>query len=174
MFKVVELTQIFRQSEDSMIAQNAHKINHSEMPDLKAKSSDFFYSATAEPQAVANEIVSLIAERMPKYFNDITSDDIQVIAPMKSGYAGVDNLNLLLQEKLNPKHPSKKQIELQKRVFRVGDKVMQTANNYGLVWKKMNGFIVATSALMPSKPRFCAISTKFLKLFNISSFKLLS
>ena len=84
-FKVVELTQIYRQSEDSMISTNAHKINHSEMPDLKAKSSDFFYSSTSDPQAVANEIVSLISERMPKYFKDITSDDIQVITPMKAG-----------------------------------------------------------------------------------------
>ena len=129
-FKVVELTQIYRQSEDSMIAQNAHKINHSEMPDLKVKSSDFFYSATHEPQAVADEIVSLITERMPKYFKDIKSEDIQVIAPMKAGLAGVDNLNVLIQEKLNPKNFAKKEIELQKRIFRVGDRVMQIVNNY--------------------------------------------
>lgn len=143
-FKVVELTQIYRQSEDSMIAQNAHKINHSEMPDLLAKSSDFFYSSTSEPQAVANEIVSLIAERMPKYFKDITSDDIQVIAPMKAGLAGVDNLNVLIQEKINPKHITKKEIVLQKRVFRVGDRVMQIVNNYDREWEKYNKFGYAT------------------------------
>lgn len=139
-FKVVELTQIFRQSEDSMIAHNAHKINHSEMPDLSKKSSDFFYSSTSEPNAVANEIVSLISERMPKYFNDIKSEDIQVIAPMKAGVAGVDNLNVLIQEKLNPAIFSKKQIELHKRIFRVGDKVMQTVNNYDQEWEKYNEF----------------------------------
>ena len=137
-FRVVELTQIFRQSEDSMIAQNAHKINNSQMPDLKAKSSDFFYSSTSEPQAVANEIVSLISDRMPKYFKDISSDDIQVIAPMKAGVAGVDNLNVLIQNKLNPKQAGKKQIELQKRIFRVGDRVMQTQNNYDREWEKYN------------------------------------
>ena len=139
-FKVVELTQIFRQSEDSMIAHNAHKINHSEMPDLSVKSSDFFYSGTSEPNAVSSEIVSLIAERMPKYFKDITSEDIQVIAPMKAGVAGVDNLNVLIQEKLNPMTPFKKQITLHKRIFRVGDKVMQTQNNYDQEWEKYNDF----------------------------------
>ncbi len=143
-FKVVELTQIYRQSEDSMIAQNAHRINNSEMPDLKVKSSDFFYSSTHEPQLVANEIVSLISERMPKYFKDITSDDIQVIAPMKAGVAGVDNLNVLIQEKLNPKSPEKKQIELHKRIFRVGDRVMQIVNNYDREWEKYTSFGYAT------------------------------
>ncbi len=139
-FKVVELTQIFRQDENSMIAHNAHKINHSEMPDLSVKSSDFFYSPTSDPDAVANEIVSLMAERMPKYFKDISSDDIQVITAMKAGTAGVDNLNILIQEKLNPPAINKKQIELHKRVFRVGDRVMQTVNNYDQEWEKYNQF----------------------------------
>ncbi len=139
-FKVVELTQIYRQSEDSMIAYNAHKINNSEMPDLKKKSSDFFYSATYEPQAVANEIVSLVTERMPKFFEDLKSEDIQIIAPMKAGLAGVDNLNVLIQEKLNPKTSSKRQIELQKRVFREGDRVMQIVNNYDREWEKITQF----------------------------------
>jgi len=136
-FRVVELTQIYRQSEDSMIAQNAHKINNSEMPDLKFKSSDFFYSSTSDPNLVAKEIVSLICERMPKYFKDLKSEDIQVIAPMKAGIAGVDNLNVLIQEKLNPADFDKKQIELQKRIFRVGDKVMQIVNNYDREWEKL-------------------------------------
>ncbi len=136
-FPVVELTQIYRQSEDSMIAQYAHKINNSEMPDLKFKSSDFFYSSTADPTAAANEIVSLITQRMPKYFTGLNSSDIQVIAPMKQGSAGVDNLNVLIQDKLNPESFDKKQIELQKRVFRVGDKVMQIVNNYDREWEKI-------------------------------------
>lgn len=135
-FKVVELTQIYRQSEDSMIAQNAHKINNSEMPDLKQKSSDFFYSSTSEPQLVAKEIVSLMAERIPNYYKDISSDDIQVITPMKAGIAGSNNLNVMIQEKLNPKENGKKEIELQKRIFRVGDRVMQIVNNYDKEWEK--------------------------------------
>lgn len=135
-FEVTELTQIYRQSEDSMIVVNAHKINESEMPDLSIKSSDFFYSSTSEPTEVANEIVSLITERMPKYFTELSSSDIQVIAPMKAGVAGVDNLNLLLQATLNPESPEKKQIELTKRIFREGDKVMQIVNNYDHEWAK--------------------------------------
>lgn len=135
-FKVVELSQIFRQSDDSMIVVNAHKINNSEMPDLSVKSSDFFYSSVGEPEAVANEVVSLLLERMPKYFENLTSSDIQVIAPMKAGLAGVDNLNILLQEKINPPSSDKKQIELYKRIFRVGDKVMQVVNNYDREWAK--------------------------------------
>ncbi len=140
MFKVVELTQIYRQSEDSMINFNAHKINNSEMPDLSVKSSDFFYSATSEPEAVANEIVSLICERMPKYFSDISSDDIQVIAPMKAGLAGTNNLNELIQAKLNPESSAKNEIVLNKRVFREGDRVMQIVNNYDREWEKISGF----------------------------------
>ena len=137
-FKVVELTQIYRQSEDSMIAQNAHKINNSEMPDLRQKSSDFFYSSTSEPDLVAKEIVSLMAERIPNYYKDISSDDIQVITPMKAGLAGANNLNVLIQEKLNPKENGKKEIELQKRIFRVGDRVMQIVNNYDKEWERYN------------------------------------
>ena len=136
MFKVVELSQIFRQSEDSMIIVNAHKINNSEMIDLKIKSSDFFYSSVFEPEKVANEVVTLIADRMPKYFEGITSDDIQVIAPMKSGFAGVDNLNVLIQNKLNPSALGKKEFTLHKRVFREGDRVMQIINNYDREWEK--------------------------------------
>jgi len=140
MFKVVELTQIFRQSEESMIIVNAHKINKSEMLDLKVKSSDFFYSSTSEPDKVAKEIVSLISERMPRYFKDLTSDDIQIIAPMKAGLAGVDNLNVLIQESLNPPVYGKNQITLQKRIFREGDRVMQIVNNYDRDWEKINSF----------------------------------
>ena len=139
-FRVVELTQIYRQSEDSMIAQNAHKINNSEMPDLKQKSSDFFYSSTSEPNLVAKEIVSLMAERIPNFYGDITSDDIQVITPMKAGIAGSNNLNVMIQEKLNPKSAGKKEIELQKRIFRVGDRVMQIVNNYDKEWEKYTKF----------------------------------
>ena len=135
-FRVVGLTQIYRQSEESMIAQNAHKINNSEMPDLKQKSSDFFYSSTSEPQLVAKEIVSLMAERIPNYYKEISSDDIQVITPMKAGIAGANNLNVLIQEKLNPKSKDKKEIELHKRIFRVGDRVMQIVNNYDKEWEK--------------------------------------
>jgi len=139
----VELTQIFRQQETSKIIVNAHLINNGEMPDLTEKSDDFFYSSTFEPNEVANEIVEMVSRRIPNYKADIKSESIQVIAPMKAGVAGTNNINLLLREKLNPKSPLKNEIELHKTIFRVGDKVMQTANNYEQEWLKVeNGHLV--------------------------------
>ncbi len=143
-FKVVELTQIFRQSEDSMIVVNAHKINNSEMPDLSVKSSDFFYSSTSEPELVASEVVSMMAERIPKFFDDITPDDIEVITPMKAGLAGTNNLNELIQEKLNPSSADKNEFTLHKRIFREGDRVMQIVNNYDREWEKVESFGLAS------------------------------
>ena len=134
------LSQIFRQGEDSEIILNAHKINNGEMPDLTKQSADFFYSSKYEPSVVANEIVEMVAERIPNY-KKISRKDIQVIAPMKSGLAGVDNLNLLLQNKLNPASVDKNELTVGKRTFRVGDKVMQTSNNYELEWLKVDGGI---------------------------------
>lgn len=134
------LSQIFRQGEDSEIILNAHKINNGEMPDLTKQSSDFFYSSKFEPAVVASEIVDMVAERIPNY-KKISSRDIQVIAPMKSGVAGVDNLNILLQNKLNPANSDKNELAVGKKNFRVGDKVMQTSNNYELEWVKVDGGI---------------------------------
>ena len=137
----VMLNQIFRQGEDSQIIVNAHKINNGEMPNLSQKSEDFFYSSKYEPNVVIEEIVEMVASRIPN-FKGVTPKDIQVIAPMKSGLAGVDNVNLRLQAKLNPPQ-NKPQLEVGKRVFRLGDKVMQTSNNYELEWVKVekNGFV---------------------------------
>ena len=137
----IMLNQIFRQGENSQIIVNAHKINNGEMPDLTIKSDDFFYSSKHEPNVVIEEIVEMVASRIPN-FKGVSHKDIQVIAPMKSGLAGVDNVNLRLQEKLNPPQ-NKPQLEVGKRVFRLGDKVMQTSNNYELEWVKVekNGLV---------------------------------
>ena len=141
---VVMLSQIYRQEESSMIIVNAHKINNSEMPDLLKKSQDFFYSSNFVPEIVANEIVDMVDKRIPNYNKEISCKDIQVIVPMKSGVAGTNNLNILLRERLNPKAPGKEEIELHKTIFRVGDKVMQTANNYEQEWiKQENGILVS-------------------------------
>lgn len=140
MVPYVMLNQIFRQGEDSQIIVNAHKINNSEMPNLTQKSDDFFYSSKHEPTVVIEEIVEMVATRIPK-FKNITPKEIQVIAPMKSGLAGVDNINLRLQEKLNPAQ-NKPQLEVGKSVFRLGDKVMQTSNNYELEWVKTDNNVV--------------------------------
>ncbi len=138
----VELSQIFRQSENSQIVVNAHKINNGEMPDLKQKSDDFFYSSKFEPAVVIEEIVDMVSTRIPK-FKGVLPTDIQVLAPVKSGLAGVDNINIRLQEKLNPPL-GKPELVVGKKTFRLGDKVMQTSNNYDLEWTKVeNGLVIS-------------------------------
>lgn len=136
---VNELSHIYRQSEDSMIIENAHLINKQEMPDLSKKSSDFFYSPKSEPEEVQKDILDMVSTRIPNFMEGITSEDIQVITPMKAGIAGTINLNEKLQERINPKSPFKAEIVINKRIFRVGDKVMQTANNYDQEWMKDSG-----------------------------------
>jgi len=139
----IELTQIFRQEETSKIIVNAHLINNGEMPNLTEKSDDFFYSSSFEPNKVAEEIVEMVSSRIPNYKHELTSEDIIVLAPMKAGVAGTNNLNLLLREKLNPKSENKNELEVHKTIFREGDKVMQTANNYEQEWIKLeNGMLV--------------------------------
>ncbi len=136
----VMLNQIFRQGENSQIIVNAHKINNGEMPNLSQKSEDFFYSSKFEPAVVIEEIVDMVSSRIPNYKN-ISWKDVQVIAPMKSGLAGVDNINIRLQDKINPSK-DKPHLEIGKKIFRLGDKVMQTSNNYELEWVKADGDLV--------------------------------
>lgn len=144
-FSVVMLTQIFRQSDTSAIVTNAHKINDGEMIDLAQKSTDFFYSSVSDPTAAVDEIVSFVTTRIPNYAH-VSCADIQVIAPMKAGMCGVDNINLRLQEALNPKVNGKMEIAHGKRVFRVGDKVMQIRNNYDQDWVKDEGGVLVQGA----------------------------
>lgn len=138
---IAMLSQIFRQSESSQIIVNSHKINNSEMPDLNIKSDDFFYSSKFIPSSVLAEIVEMVHSRIPN-FKNVKSKDIQVIAPMKAGEAGVDNINLKLQEKLNPAAANKPQLVVGNQIFRVGDKVMQISNNYELEWTKVDNKLV--------------------------------
>ena len=141
---VVSLSQIYRQADTSKIVINAHLINNSEMPDLKEKSEDFFHSSTFMPEMVANEIVDMVGRRIPGYKKEITPEDIQVIAPAKSGPAGTNNLNVLLRDRLNPASADKKEFQTQTAFYREGDKVMQISNNYELEWvKKEDGRLVA-------------------------------
>lgn len=142
------LTQIFRQGENSKIIVNAHLINNGEMINLAEKSDDFFYSSTFVPSQVAAEVVDMVYRRIPSYKSDIDSSDIQVIAPMKAGDAGTNNLNVLLREKLNPKSPEKAEFEFRKMIFREGDKVMQIANDYEQQWIRVdNGRVVGGSGV---------------------------
>jgi exodeoxyribonuclease V alpha subunit len=126
---VVRLETIFRQAAGSLIIRNAHRINQGQMPETDPKATDFFLFVKDDPQEVADLIVDIVKNRAPLKFGFDPVDDIQVLAPMYNGQAGVTRLNQALQEALNP--PGRKPYkQLGGRVFRVGDKVMQTTNDY--------------------------------------------
>lgn len=132
---VTQLTQIYRQENDSLIISNAHMINEGVMPVLDNKSSDFFFDCKEERADIFNSIVSLVTQRIPSFFK-IEKSKIQVLAPLKAGECGIENINVSLQEKINPPLPTKNEIKVGQTIFREGDKIMQTANNYNLEWKK--------------------------------------
>ncbi len=138
--KVSMLTKIFRQSDDSLIITNAHLINSGKMPYIDNSSKDFFFEEKIDIGSIKNSIVDMVVRRLPK-FTGLASPQIQVLAPLKAGICGIDNLNRCLQEAINPPSISKMEMVVGETIFRVGDKVMQTANNYSLIWKKMNGFL---------------------------------
>ena len=132
----VRLTEIFRQDEKSMIVYNAHRINHGEAPRLNAKGSDFFFERAMSPSDAAKQIVKLCAERLPRFLGLDPVKQMQVLSPTKKGDAGVWALNQLLQAEFNPHAPHKHERTRGDTVFREGDKVMQTRNNYQLEWRK--------------------------------------
>lgn len=133
-FPVVKLNKIFRQAAKSDIILNAHKINRGESVTLDNQSMDFFFLKRYEADAVIGVTIQLIAQKLPK-FVDASPFDIQVLTPMKKGLLGVERLNLILQQYLNPKTKEKREKECKGRIFREGDKVMQTRNNYQLEWE---------------------------------------
>ena len=136
----VRLTDIFRQSEESLIVLNAHRINHGEPPILNRRDSDFFFERRPVPDEAAQAIVGLCARRLPAFLHsDAPARDIQVLAPTKTSGTGVYQLNALLQAALNPPAPWKKEIAYGETVFRTGDKVMHIRNNYQLPWKADGG-----------------------------------
>lgn len=133
-FPVVELKKIFRQAAKSDIIQNAHKINAGKSVSLDNKSMDFFFLKRYDADKIINVVLQLIIQKLPK-FVDASPFDIQVLTPMKKGLLGVERLNGILQQYLNPGGENKKERELGGRIFREGDKVMQTKNNYQLEWE---------------------------------------
>lgn len=133
-FSVVKLTKIFRQATKSDIIMNAHKINKGESVTLDNKSMDFFFLKRYEADAIIGVTIQLIAQKLPK-FVDASPFDIQVLTPMRKGLLGVERLNGILQQYLNPKSKDKKEREQGNHIFREGDKVMQTKNNYQLEWE---------------------------------------
>lgn len=131
---VVELTEIFRQAKESDIIVNAHRINRGEPVTLDNKSMDFFFLRRYDADKIVNVTLQLVLQKLPK-FVDAPPLDIQVLTPMRKGLLGVERLNAVLQQYLNPPDAAKSEKERPGGVFREGDKVMQTKNNYQLAWE---------------------------------------
>ena len=127
--EVIRLDVIFRQAQDSLIVTNAHRINKGQFPEFPKVARDFFMFTQDDPEQAAALVVDLVSHRIPKKFG-LKPADIQVLAPMYRGAAGVMNLNLLLQAALNPPAPNKPERKVGGTLFRVGDRVMQLRNNY--------------------------------------------
>lgn len=131
---VVRLTKIFRQATESDIVMNAHKINSGEHVTLDNKSRDFFFLKREDANVIIRVILSLVQKKLPPYVN-AKPFDIQVLTPMRKGLLGVERLNTILQQYLNPPEPGKKEKDFGSRLFREGDKVMQIKNNYQAEWE---------------------------------------
>lgn len=137
--KVVRLKEIFRQSKESMIIVNAHKINSGEMPILNRKLKDFYFIRCKEPSDILDTVIGLINRRLPNFNKNWNKmQHIQILSPMRKGILGVSNLNAELQEVLNPKTLEKKEKKIGNTIFRLGDKVMQIKNDYTLKWTEVS------------------------------------
>lgn len=135
-FETVELSEVFRQSEKSLIVDNAHRINRGEMPVLDSKDSDFFFIPRSYEEETAKTVVALMSKRLPKTYGEEFKRKVQVITPSRKGVAGTESLNVVLQNTLNPKTDGKDEVRLYERIFRVGDRIMQMRNNYDAEWEK--------------------------------------
>ena len=138
-FSTIRLNEIFRQASESLIVTNAHAINAGQMPDLSAKNKDFFFLARQSDSEIAFTVADLCKNRLPKAYGTRLTANMQVISPSRKGEAGTENLNVLLQQMLNPEQFGKKEYKYRQTVFRQGDRVMQTKNNYDLEWKRDDG-----------------------------------
>ena len=134
--KTIRLTDIFRQSGESLIITNAHKINEGENPILNVTDNDFFFVRREIERDIAETVATLIDERLPRTYGKDIKEKIQVITPSKKGLAGVEMLNGILQARLNPPSKFKKEKQSHGVIFREGDRVMQIVNNYDLEWEK--------------------------------------
>lgn len=135
LINIVRLENVYRQAEESTIIKNAHRINRGLPPLLNEKNSDFFMLDSQSEAQTLETIKSLVMTRLPEFYNLDPLRDIQILAPMKKGLIGVDNLNKELQDTLNPKDPTRAEIKYMDTIFRENDKVMQTKNNYQIEWK---------------------------------------
>ena len=135
-FATVKLTEIFRQARESLIITNAHEVNNGRMPQLDVKNNDFFFLKRGSDRDIAMTVADLCANRLPKTYKEIGKNGIQVISPSRKGESGTESLNILLQKMLNPQSAYKKEYKFRDRVFREGDRVMQTRNNYDIEWSR--------------------------------------
>lgn len=158
----VKLKTIFRQEKDSRIVSNAHAINEGRMPDISNTNRDFFFLSRESDEETAKTIASLWRDRLPKSYGADIINDIQVMTPSRKGVCGTEALNCLLQETMNPPSKEKRERRYGETVFREGDRVMQTKNNYAVTWEKdgvegegiFNGDIGTIEKIENSENRF--------------------
>ena len=143
-FPCITLTRIFRQATSSDIVVNAHRINRGEQIPLGNKSRDFFFLERNDPNLLISNIIELVRDKLPPYVH-AKPFDIQVLSPTRRGLVGVERLNRILQQYLNPPDDGRKEKEYGDRVFREGDKVMQTRNNYQLEWEIRGKYDIPSS-----------------------------
>ncbi len=136
MFPTVQLTEIFRQSMESLIVTSAHRIVEGKIPELTRRDSDFFYLPVVDVESAQELVVSLCSQRLPKSYGYSSGEDIQVLCPSRKGEMGTGELNRLLREAVNPPSPKKPEVKINGQLFRLGDKVMQVRNDYQLPWTK--------------------------------------
>ena len=141
---VIRLNEIYRQSDRSMIITNAHEVNAGHSIELSMDDQEFMFESVPDANDVLNRLINMLTTGKGLLTRD-TASDVQVLAPMKKGILGVNNINARLQAALNPPEPMKKERECGEVVFREGDKVMQVKNNYGLEWTITKGGITVTT-----------------------------
>ncbi len=134
--RTIKLTEIFRQSKESLIITNAHKINSGNMPTLNVTDNDFFFVARESDAAIPEAIAALITERLPRAYGKDVRESIQVITPSKKGQGGAVSLNAVLQASINPPARFKREKSSHGTLFREGDRVMQITNNYDIEWER--------------------------------------
>ena len=138
--ETVFLREVFRQAERSAIIRNAHAVNAGEPPRLQNDQGDFYFLCRRDAQRAVSTVVELCQSRLPEKMG-IPVGDIQVLTPTRKGPAGTENLNRLLQEALNPQKPGQPEVRWGDRVYRPGDRVMQTRNDYDILWEKEDGTV---------------------------------
>ena len=138
--ETVFLREVFRQAERSAIIRNAHAVNAGEPPRLQNDQGDFYFLCRRDAQRAVSTVVELCKTRLPEKMG-IPVGDIQVLTPTRKGPAGTENLNRLLQEALNPPKPGQPEVRWGDRVYRPGDRVMQTRNDYDILWEKEDGTV---------------------------------